>query len=142
MRKNREVAIFVYRGDEHLVAHRTADGRWNVIAGQVEDGETYAEAAMRELAEETGLAAPLIDLDLRGDFAVDPASQHLYAPAAYTISVAVFAVEAPDGWEPTLDHEHSEYRWCSFDDALALLHWPETRDALREVVRRLPRATS
>ena len=140
MRKNREVAIYVYRGDRHLVAHRTADGRWNVIAGQVEDGETYAEAAVRELAEETGLAAPLIDLDLRGDYPVEAAFQHLYAPGAYTVTVAVFAVEAPDGWEPTLNDEHSEYRWCTFDEALALLYWPETRDGLRELVARLAAA--
>ena len=51
MRKTREAAIFVYRGDRYLVARRTRDRHWNVIAGQIEDGESFAEGAARELAE-------------------------------------------------------------------------------------------
>lgn len=140
MRKNREVAIYVYRGDRHLIMHRASDGHWNVVAGQVEEGETFAEAAVRELAEEASLAAPLLDLELRQDYAVEPAFQHLYARNEYTVTVAAFAVQAPDEWEPTLNHEHSEYRWCTFDEALALLYWPETRDGLRALVARLAAA--
>ena len=51
--------IDVRRGDEFLVAHRSPEsgGYWHTIAGGVEDGETFAEAALRELREETGLEA-------------------------------------------------------------------------------------
>ena len=64
MRKTREVAIFVYRGDEFLIARRVPRGVWNVIAGQVEDGESFPAAAARELAEETGLVATPFDLGM------------------------------------------------------------------------------
>ena len=37
------------------------------------------------------------------------------------------------GWEPTLDWEHDEARWCSCDEAEALLYWPEPREVLREL---------
>jgi ADP-ribose pyrophosphatase YjhB (NUDIX family) len=62
MRKTREVAIFVYRGSEFLLARRVPQGVWNVIAGQVEDDESFADAAARELEEETGLVAAPFDI--------------------------------------------------------------------------------
>jgi len=139
-RKNREAAIFIYRRDKFLVFHRVSDGFWNVCAGQVEDGESYADGAARELLEETGLVAPLTDLTKAQPYEVDERFQHLYAPGEYIVVVESFATEAPSGWEPTLNHEHDEYRWCSLGDALELLHWPEVKDGLRVLAARLAAA--
>ena len=47
----------------------------------------------------------------------------------------MFAAEAPAGWEPVLDEEHVDYRWCSEADALALLRYPEPRIALEQAAR-------
>ena len=137
MRKNREAAIFVYRGDELLVLRRVSDGIWNVIAGQIEDGESFGDGAARELMEEAGLDAPLIDLSLSQGYEVEPAFRHLYAPGEYTVAIASYATQAPDGWEPTLNHEHDAYRWCSVADAVELLHWPEAKEGARAGARRL-----
>jgi 8-oxo-dGTP pyrophosphatase MutT (NUDIX family) len=118
------------------VFHRVSDNVWNVCAGQIEDGETYAEGAARELREETGLVAPLFDLAVAQPYQVEERFRHLYAPGEYTVMVASFAVEAPQGWEPTLNHEHDDYRWCSLRDALELLHWPEVKAGLRTLAAR------
>ena len=136
MRKTREAAIFVYRRGQFLLMRRR-DGRWNVAAGQIEEGESFAAGAARELLEEAQLAAPLIDLHVRETYEVEPQYRRLYAPGEYTVTVASYAAEAPAGWEPTLNHEHSEYRWCSLEDGLALLYWPEARTALRALALRL-----
>ena len=48
-----------------------------------------------------------------------------------------FAAGAPPGWEPVLDEEHTEYRWCSTRDALDLLAYDEPRKAVRQVARQL-----
>jgi 8-oxo-dGTP pyrophosphatase MutT (NUDIX family) len=40
------------------------------------------------------------------------------------------------GEEPSPDWEHDEYRWCRADEAAALLHWPEPREVLQELVAR------
>lgn len=136
MRKTREAGIFVYRRGRFLLMRRR-DGHWNVPAGQIEDGESFAAGAARELLEEAQLAAPLIDLDRRETYEVEPRYRHLYAPGEYTVTVATYAAEAPEGWEPTLNHEHDEYRWCSLEDGLALLYWAEARAGLRALAARL-----
>jgi hypothetical protein len=48
-----------------------------------------------------------------------------------------FTAAAPAAWEPALDEEHVEHRWCSEREALDLLAYPEPREALREAARLL-----
>jgi dATP pyrophosphohydrolase len=136
-RKTREVALFIYRGDRFLLGHRVPQGVWNVIAGQVEDDESFAVAASRELEEETGLVAAPIDLDLAQDYTIEREYLPLYAPGDTTVAIRSFAVEAPASWEPRLNHEHDGYRWCTLDEAIALAHWPEVKEGLRAVAARL-----
>lgn len=116
----RECKVMIRRGGELLALLRCeADGGyWHTVAGGVEEGETYAQAAGRELQEEIGLAAE--PLDLGRTYVYDD-----------SVEVHAFLVEVPDGWEPTLNEEHDEYRWCEPDDAAALFHWPETRELAR-----------
>lgn len=59
-----------------LLIQRASDGTWADPAGRVEPGETWAQAAMREFAEETGG-----EVELTGLLGVysDPATQiHTY----------------------------------------------------------------
>ena len=119
--RTQEVIIVVRRGDELLAVHRSPENGayWHCIAGGVEDGETYAEAAARELREETGLAAEVTPLD--------------YSFTYEGIRVESFLADAPAGWEPELDWEHDDYRWCSRDEAVELLYWPEPKELLRSL---------
>ena len=119
--RTQEVIIFVRRGDEVLAVHRSPENGayWHSIAGGVEVGETFAEAAVRELREETGLVAEVTPLD------------HSFAYEG--IQVESFVTDAPAGWEPTLDWEHDEYRWVSRAEAAELLYWPEPREIVRSL---------
>jgi 8-oxo-dGTP pyrophosphatase MutT (NUDIX family) len=136
-RKSREAAIFVYRGEEFLVCRRSRDGIWNVVAGQIEDGESFVDGAARELLEEAQLDVPLVDLGIPAQYEVEPQFQHLYAPGEYTVLIQSYVAAAPEGWEPTLNHEHDEYRWCSVAQAIDLLFWPEMKEGVRAAARRL-----
>jgi dATP pyrophosphohydrolase len=92
----------------------------------VEEGEDPEAAARRELYEESGLAAPArferIALDLG------------YArPEGRTVTVRPYLAEVPAAWEPVLNDEHVDYRWCSAAEADALLEYPEPRAAVAYV---------
>ena len=50
--------VIVTDGALILLGHATRSPRWDIPKGLAEPGESLAAAARRELAEETGLAAP------------------------------------------------------------------------------------
>lgn len=137
MRRPEEVFILVRRGDEFLVLHRSPrqGAYWHCVAGALEAGESFAEAAARELSEETGLVADPTDVDRQFVYSLaeEPDRVPDYAPGTTEIVVRSFLVDAPAGWEPELDWEHDDYRWCSGGAAADLLYWPEPADVLREV---------
>jgi 8-oxo-dGTP pyrophosphatase MutT (NUDIX family) len=137
MRRPEEVFVFVRRGEEYLILHRSPKqgAYWHCVAGGLEEGESYGEAAARELREETGLDASLLDLGRPYVYTLE-GWEPRYAPGAEQIRVECFLAEAPAGWEPSLDWEHDEYRWCRADEAAALLFWPEPREVLQELVSR------
>ncbi|MEM7728351.1 MAG: NUDIX domain-containing protein [Pseudomonadota bacterium] len=69
------VGVICLRGDDVLLIRRgqpPRKGEWSLPGGRIEAGESEAEAALRELAEETGVSAALgpkvatIDADFEG----------------------------------------------------------------------------
>jgi dATP pyrophosphohydrolase len=118
--RREEVLIVLYRpGPAFLVALRSPErhGYWNPLAGGIEDGEDPETAARRELEEESGLASPLRIQAL-------PLELVYLRPDGSEVTVHPYLAEAPAGFEPVLDDEHVDYRWCSASDADALLAYP------------------
>jgi 8-oxo-dGTP pyrophosphatase MutT (NUDIX family) len=141
MRTGSEVAIFVTRRarSEVLVVHRRPDlgGYWHTIAGGVEPGEPAADAARRELLEETGLdRAPVATgISFAYPLAQEPPDrQAQHPPGLEEVTVDCFIVDADDDWEPVLDDEQVAYRWAAAADAPAALFWNDIADALRRAL--------
>lgn len=61
--------VIVTDGERLLLGHASRSPRWDIPKGGVEPDETLAEAARRELREETGLDAPQTALVPLGTFA-------------------------------------------------------------------------
>jgi 8-oxo-dGTP pyrophosphatase MutT (NUDIX family) len=114
--------VIVADGQRILLGHATRSPRWDIPKGVSEPGENFADAAARELLEETGLTVPaseLVELGvypyLRGKdlalFAWMP--RQLPDPQSLTCS-SRFVL--PNG---TLLPEFDRFGLFAWDDALA-----------------------
>lgn len=56
--KTTSCGVIVTDGQRLLLGHASRSPRWDIPKGGVEPGESFGEAARRELQEETGLVAP------------------------------------------------------------------------------------
>lgn len=146
LRVPRQVLVYVFRygGDESdpefLMLRRTVErgGFWQGVSGAPEWHEIDDEGAVREVREETGFAVAEIlqpigfRYELRRDG--NPAEaqwERLYGPSVDAIPEEVYVAEVPSGSEPVVaPDEHDAFRWCSADDAFALLVWDDNRRAL------------
>ncbi len=133
MRLPIQVEAIVFRrlcdGIEYLLLRRLLErnGYWQPITGGLEEGETRTEALSGEIEEETGIRNLLRVIEGLYYFEFsDPSLNKEY----------VYGAEASPAEEVVLDgKEHSEYRWCSIEDAMQLLHWKENKEALEKLSR-------
>jgi ADP-ribose pyrophosphatase YjhB (NUDIX family) len=88
---------------------------WEVVNGAVEANETLAQAAMREVAEETG---PAVRVDLLG--AVDAWTWRYDELVTHMISVAFVAAYFAGDVVPGDDMAGCESRWASLDEVREL----------------------
>ena len=81
------------------------------------------ESAVREIKEETGITKIL--LYTTNKFV------HIYSPKENYIYVAPVFVEEQQ--EVTLNYEHSEYKWLSFKEAIAMVALPGNDEVLMSI---------
>jgi 8-oxo-dGTP diphosphatase len=113
-------------GDDGLVVlvHRPRYDDWAFPKGKLDKGETWEDAALREVEEETGLRCRLGD-------ELSPTSYR--DPKGRAKVVRYWRME-PLGGEFVPSDEVDELRWVSTADAGELLSYEHDRELLREVV--------
>jgi dihydroneopterin triphosphate diphosphatase len=131
--RSMEVVVFRLVKDhaEYLVLQRSQEERvhpcmWQIITGIIEEGETAAAAAVREVGEEAGLKGlRLWNVPLVNSF---------YDATRDAVNMCpVFAVQVDPSAKVTLSEEHMAYQWFSRADAWARLVWPAHRQSLEIV---------
>jgi 8-oxo-dGTP diphosphatase len=108
----------VTRDGRVLVVHRPKYDDWSLPKGKLEDGESWEDAAVREVQEETGLRCAL-DEEL--------SSVHYRDAKGRPKRVRYWRMRGCDGkFAPT--DEVDEARWVDRDGALALLSYQHDRN--------------
>lgn len=146
MRQPINIHVYLYRKNqsnefEYAIFQRADDPKcWQGVAGGVEEGETIAQAALRESFEEAGLPAgsPLYPLDTvsylpSGIFAV----HDQWGKDVVVCPMYFFAI--PFTGNVLLSDEHLDMRWCTYQDAYDLVYWHDQKTALWELNQRLLR---
>ena len=131
------VACWVYRvvGErlEILLIRRAAGrmypGLWQCVTGRLEPGETISSGALREVAEETGLAAG----DIEAFFETDIVNWFHESSVDGMWSEVVFAARVRPRATAAISEEHDDLRWCTPAEADALVVWPSYHRAIKQV---------
>lgn len=118
----------------YLLLRRIASqgGFWQSVTGSLEEGETHAQAAVREVLEETGIWSTeedLIDLGVLNTFEIAPQWRDRYAPEVTHNEELCFALKVRE-CDVRLDLlEHQTYAWEPYERATRMLYWDSTRRA-------------
>ncbi|MCW4020338.1 MAG: NUDIX domain-containing protein [Candidatus Bathyarchaeota archaeon] len=100
---------------------------WDFPRGNVKEGETPRQAALRETGEETGIS----EGKLRFVEGFEENANWLYRSRGQTVHKRVTYFLAETGREGVrLSEEHVGFRWLNFRDALRLLRYKNSKKLL------------
>ncbi|MFA4965601.1 MAG: NUDIX hydrolase [Thermoleophilia bacterium] len=100
---------------------------WGLPKGGVEQGESFAETAVREVAEETGMEG-IVDRELGS---INYTFYSRQNGGRIHKTVHYYLMRATGGDTSRHDHEVSEARWVPLREALGLMAYPNEREMVR-----------
>ncbi len=124
MRRVEAAGGVVLRGGHVLLVHRPRYDDWTLPKGKLDRGESFEDAALREVREETGLSCALGD-EL-------PATEYRDNKDRPKL-VRYWAMEVTDG-EFEANDEVDEVRWVPLADAVAELTYDRDREVLSSLI--------
>ncbi|MGH7446001.1 MAG: bis(5'-nucleosyl)-tetraphosphatase [Longimicrobiales bacterium] len=142
-RRDRSAGVIVFHRRDAgcrfllLLSRLTKRPLWEFPKGGVDDGETLAQAALRELQEETGLGSDSIrivdEFQHREEYRFT--SGRGDGRTLIRKEVTYFLAESLSTDVKLSAHEASQFAWLPLDDAIRKLKYKARREMLREAAR-------
>jgi dATP pyrophosphohydrolase len=143
------VLVVIYTPELDVLVIERADrpGFWQSVTGSKDSlDEPLAQTAMREVAEETGIAigsadvpvSALVDWGQHIEYDIYPVWRHRYAEGVTRNLEHWFGLVVPRRLEVQLaPREHTAYLWLPYEQAAARCFSSSNRDAILQLSRRL-----
>src|SRR5689334_978631 len=131
MLEERSAGSIIYRqsseGKMYLLLNYPS-GHWDFVKGNIEKGETFKETVVREAREETGIT----DIIFVDGFE-DKVEYYYQRDGKVIHKEVVFFLASTKTDNVKLSHEHQDFVWLSFDDALKKLTYKTARKLFKKV---------
>ena len=116
MREQKSAGIVLFRNDSgknEFLLLNYPQGHWDFIKGKVEEGETPHETALRETKEETDIS----DIEFIDGFEESVEYNFRFKNEDIHKKVIFFLAKTNEK-KISLSHEHNDFVWLEYDDAL------------------------
>lgn len=136
------VHVIPYResdlGWEFVVMKRADSEVWQGVSGGGEEGEQPEDTALRELREECGVTEvlKLVRLDSVAAIPVIHYQVEHWPEDLYVIPQYAFGAKVESD-KIQLSHEHLQFEWLPYEEAVKRLTWHNNRSELWELHQRL-----
>jgi dATP pyrophosphohydrolase len=135
------VVIHTAALDVLLIERADHPGYWQSVTGSIDAvDEPLADAARREVAEETGITGgELTDWGLSNLYEIYPVWRHRYAPGVVDNTEHVFGLLVPPGTPVRLAaREHISFAWLPWRAAADRCFSPSNAEAILQLPRFMP----
>lgn len=129
------VVIHTPAMDVLLINRTDSPGYWQSVTGSKDQPEEpYAQAAVREVREETGIdcaTGMLRDWGVENIYDIYPKYLHRYAPGVTRNTEHLFGLTVPAGTPVQLNpREHTAWRWLPWREAADACFSPSNAEAI------------
>ena len=130
MREQKSAGIVLFRNDSdknEFLLLNYPQGHWDFVKGKIEQNETSHETALRETKEETGITniefVDGFEESVEYDFRFKKENIH---------KKVIFFLAKTNEKNIKLSHEHNDYLWLEYNDALKKTTFENAKNVLTE----------
>ena len=103
-------------------------GHWDFVKGNIEEGEMLKQTVLREIKEETGIS----DVNFVDGFE-DKIEYYYQRDGELVHKEVIFFLAKTNTNHVKLSHEHLNFAWLKFNDALQKLTYKTAQNLLKKV---------
>ena len=137
LRPGASALVFDEAREKILLTRRADNGRWCLPGGEMDPGESAAEACAREVLEETGLevrVTKLVGVYTTPDLLIEYPDGNKIQPVAFSFEVEI------TGGKLTLSDETTEFGWYTLAEMEAMDIMENHVQRIRDAVKNRPEA--